>query len=216
MSTILVEIESVINSRPLTYVYDDSEGISYPLTPSHLINCRNLDRLPNDAHFEIVNTYESLSKRARYNRRLLTQFTTSWKREYLLGLLEAYKPKDNANEPVIKVNDIVILRNGQVKRSFWKLCKVVELLTGTDGTVRSARVQVADGKKVFNRSLKHLIPLEIRNMPAQQETQQQQPAQQAPPQQPPQQQLQSVPAQRAARRNAAVIGEIARRDNVIK
>lgn len=216
MSTILVEIESVINSRPLTYVYDDSEGISYPLTPSHLINGRNLDRLPNDAHFEIVNTYESLSKRARYNRRLLTQFTTSWKREYLLGLLEAYKPKDNANEPVIKVNDIVILRNEQVKRSFWKLCKVVELLTGTDGTVRSARVQVAGGKKVFNRSLKHLIPLEIRNMPAQQETQQQQPAQQAPPQQPPQQQLQSVPAQRAARRNAAVIGEIARRDNVIK
>ena len=32
---LLIEIESVINSRPLTFVYDDSEGISYPLTPSH-------------------------------------------------------------------------------------------------------------------------------------------------------------------------------------
>lgn len=170
LSTILVEIESVINSRPLTYVYDDSEGISYPLTPSHLINGRNLDRLPNDAYFEIVHTYESLSKRARYHRRLLTQFTTCWKKEYLLGLLEAYKPKDNLSEPIIQINDIVILRNEQEKRSFWKLGKVVELLTGTDGTVRSARVQVAGGMKVLNRSLKHLIPLEVRSMPSQQDT----------------------------------------------
>ena len=30
MRTILVEVEGVINSRPLTYVHDDTEGISYP------------------------------------------------------------------------------------------------------------------------------------------------------------------------------------------
>ena len=34
LNTILVEIEAVINSRPITYVYDDEESISYPLTPS--------------------------------------------------------------------------------------------------------------------------------------------------------------------------------------
>ena len=38
LSTILVEIEAVINSRPLTYIYDDTEGVSFPLTPSHLLN----------------------------------------------------------------------------------------------------------------------------------------------------------------------------------
>ena len=42
LSTILVEIEGVVNSSPLTYVYDDAEGISFPLTPSHLLNGRNL------------------------------------------------------------------------------------------------------------------------------------------------------------------------------
>ena len=35
--TILVEVESVINCRPLTYVYDDQEGVSFALTPSHLM-----------------------------------------------------------------------------------------------------------------------------------------------------------------------------------
>ena len=42
LSTILVEIEGVVNFSPLTYVYDDAEGISYPLTLSHLLNGRNL------------------------------------------------------------------------------------------------------------------------------------------------------------------------------
>ena len=33
LSTALVEVEAVLNSRPLTYVYDEMEE---PLTPSHL------------------------------------------------------------------------------------------------------------------------------------------------------------------------------------
>ena len=79
LSTVFVEIESVINSRPITYIYDDSKGISYPLTPSKLTNGRNLDCEPNHSYFEIVNNYHSLSKRAKYYRRLLSQFTTCWK-----------------------------------------------------------------------------------------------------------------------------------------
>ena len=65
LETILVEIENIINSRPLTYILGDNEGASYPLTPSQLVNGRNLNCWPNDAHFEIhtVHTYESLSKR---------------------------------------------------------------------------------------------------------------------------------------------------------
>ena len=36
LRTLLIEVESVINARPLTYVQDDSEGVNYALTPSHL------------------------------------------------------------------------------------------------------------------------------------------------------------------------------------
>ena len=62
LNTLLVEVECIINSRPLTYIYDDQDGVSYPLTPSQLINGRNLSLLPNDYHYEIVSTHESLSK----------------------------------------------------------------------------------------------------------------------------------------------------------
>ena len=36
LPTLLVEIESTLNNGPITYVYDDEEGISYPPTPSCL------------------------------------------------------------------------------------------------------------------------------------------------------------------------------------
>ncbi len=34
---LLVEVETTINNRPLTFFYDDQEGVSFALTPSHLI-----------------------------------------------------------------------------------------------------------------------------------------------------------------------------------
>ena len=85
ISTILVEIKSVINSRPLTCVHDDTEGIAYPLKLLHLVNGRNLDCLPSDARFEILHTYISLPKRARYSQQLLNQFTTTRKKEHSMS-----------------------------------------------------------------------------------------------------------------------------------
>ena len=35
-NTLLTKIESTVNSPPLTYVYDDVEGLSYSISPSHL------------------------------------------------------------------------------------------------------------------------------------------------------------------------------------
>ena len=66
--------------------------------------------------------------------------------------LEQNRPRDDSTlKPDIKVNDICILRDSQAKRVFWKLCKVEQLVTGRDGSVRSARIAVLsnDIKKLF-------------------------------------------------------------------
>ena len=57
LSTLLVEIECVINARPITYIFDDTEGVSYPLTPSQLINGRNLLQKSSHNHFEIISNH---------------------------------------------------------------------------------------------------------------------------------------------------------------
>ena len=163
LSTILVEIEGVINSRPLTYVYDDAEGISFPLTPSHLLNGQNLLQEPNDRFTEIVSTYETLSKRAKYHFRLLWDFSKRWKSEYLYDLMEAFKSKQHTKIPSVSVGDIAILKNDHTKRSFWKVCRVEELLKGKDGNIRTAKVKVPKdkGNVTLIRPVCHLIPIEV-------------------------------------------------------
>ena len=168
LQTIVVEIEGLINARPLTYVYDDVESVSLPLTPSHLVYGRRITTMPNGEHYEIQSTYQSLTRKAKHHRNLLQRFTKQWKHEYLLALREQSSTKSRANQnPEIAVGDIVIIRNDQTKRIFWKLAKVEQLLPGDDGVTRAAEVRVLRGdsnhSQLLRRSIQHLIPIEVRH-----------------------------------------------------
>ena len=62
--TVVIEIESVINSRPICYLYSDD--IEEVLTPSHLLTGRRLISraiVPTDVPEE---SSESLTNRAKY------------------------------------------------------------------------------------------------------------------------------------------------------
>lgn len=164
LRTLLVEVESIVNARPLTYVYDDLDGISFALTPSHLINGRRLQSTSNASQFEIVSTYESLTRRSRHQKRLLYQFTEAWRRDYLVSLREAHAASTRrSGDAEIMVGDVVLLQNDKTKRVLWKLAIVKELLTGVDGKVRAAVVQVSGSKNLLKRSVKHLIPIEVQS-----------------------------------------------------
>ena len=68
LAAILTEVESVINARPINYVYDDVESVSYALTPSHLINGRMITAMPNDSHYDVASTSSTLSWRTQHQR----------------------------------------------------------------------------------------------------------------------------------------------------
>ena len=165
MRTLLVEIESTLNNRPITYVYDDEEGVSYPLTPSCLIYGRRVTTTPNENQYEIVSTNESLTKRAKHHRKLLNEFAKQWRREYLLSILESARAGSNEVKDVITVGQIVILKNEATKRMIWRLAKVEELIRSSDGVVRSAKIRVLNNETrnsvILRRPIQHLIPLEI-------------------------------------------------------
>ncbi|XP_074608745.1 uncharacterized protein LOC141863176 [Acropora palmata] len=169
LRTLLIEIEATINNRPLTYIYDDEERVWYPLTPSHLIYGRRIASEPSDRQFEIVSTHKSLTKRAQYHKRLLEQFTNSWKREHLMSLRETSAFFHRPSKEIIQVRDIVLLRNECKPRAFWKLAKVTELVRGRDGAVRSAKILCLTSSKEktteLRRPVQHLVPLELRAGP---------------------------------------------------
>ena len=164
LRTLLVEVESIVNARPLTYVYDDLDGISFSLTPSHLINGRCLQSTSNASQFEIVSTHESLTRRSRHQKHLLYQFTETWRKDYLVSLREAHAASTRrSGDAEIMVGDVVLLQNDKTKRVLWKLAIVKELLTGVDGRVRAAVVQVSGSRNLLKRSIKHLIPIEVQS-----------------------------------------------------
>ncbi|CAB4014713.1 Hypothetical predicted protein [Paramuricea clavata] len=139
--------------------------ISYALTPSHLIHGRQISSAPNDKHYEIISTNQSLTKRAKYLQRVLNQFIKQLRTEYLLNLRESSKSIRPNSNVQIAVGDTVILRTDNTRRTFWKLAKVEMLLPSSDGTVRSAKVMVngESGKRItLRRPIQHLIPLEVK------------------------------------------------------
>lgn len=162
MITVLAEVESIINSRPITYVYDDEESISYPLTPSHLIYGRRITTMPNDGHFEVISTHQSLTRRNKYHKNLLQQFPKQWKQDYLLGLRENYMANrsDTTNGPA--VGDVVIVKDPSTARCFWKLATIEELITSKDGKIRAATVKRTTSAtrkpQLLKRVIQHLIP----------------------------------------------------------
>lgn len=165
LHTLLIEVESVVNSRPLTYVEDDQDGVTYTLCPSHLINGRRITSTPNGGHFEVISTNASLTRRSKHHRHLLQQFTIQWRKSYLLNLRENHTLKSRVrNGPEIAVGDIVILKSDTTNRMFWKLARVEELLTGRDGHARAAVVKVSNSDqrpRLMRRSVKHLFPIEV-------------------------------------------------------
>ena len=167
LNTILVEVEAIINSRPLTYVLDDQGGISDTLSPSHLIYGRWITVMPNSQHFEVTSTYQLLTKRAKHHKYLLTQFTRQWRWDYLLNLREnnAVKVKQGKQRKIAK-GDVVVVKDDTSKRLFWRLAVVTDLITGDDQQVRVAVIKVSNppgNTRLLRRSVRHLYSIEVKN-----------------------------------------------------
>ena len=74
LTTVMIEIESTLNNRPLTYLYSDEEGVSQVLTPAHLIYGRRLTSSPSSRQFKVMSTAKTLTRRVKYQFQLLSNF----------------------------------------------------------------------------------------------------------------------------------------------
>ena len=144
LTTILIEVEAGLNSRPLAYV--EAEGIEEALTPSHLLLGRRIHTLPDPvATTTPACNADTLTRRFRYLTKLSSHFGNRWPREYLLSLQEYHKGIPNAQrELVIKIGDIVCIQEDSVSRSFLRLGRVKELVQGSDGQVKGAVIRLGD------------------------------------------------------------------------
>ena len=166
---VLIEVEAVINAHPLIYVQDDVDGISYTLSPFHLIYGWRIAKRSQDNHYDISSTHTTLTKRYKTQKHLLNQFIRQWRKEYLTGLRESHQANFRRNGfSEITVGDVVVLKDDSTKRAFWKLGLVEELVTGRDNKIRAALVQVGssdNSTRFLKCSILHLYLVELRNHP---------------------------------------------------
>ncbi|XP_066910906.1 uncharacterized protein [Clytia hemisphaerica] len=155
--TVLMEIEVMINNRPLTYVYPEMEEA---LTPNHLIFGRRINTVAE----KLGEQTAQVEKRVQYLETLLEHFWNRWNKEYLTELREHWKQKRMKRQPITKVNDIVLIMDDKLARSKWRVGIIEKLIPSNDGQIRAATVRtVTETGRIsyLRRPVNKLIPLEV-------------------------------------------------------
>lgn len=161
LSTILTEVEAVLNSRPLTYC-DSQASKPVALTPAHFLVGQQLTTLPESRTLpdrvasEDSNDYQ---RRFQHRQKIMDDFWKQWKHEYLLRLPSAHRLPTHHSRS-LKIGDIVIVDIPNMPKLFWPLARVQEVYPGADGLVHTCSVQLQGGK-ILKRPVQKIHRLEL-------------------------------------------------------
>jgi hypothetical protein len=137
LSTLMCEVEAIVNNRPLTAVSDDPSDYD-ALTPNHLLLLNSMETFPSGL-FSSSDAYHLRRwKQAQY---LADLFWSRWRREYL-SLLQS-RQKWNSTQRPIQEGDLVLVTDQNLPRNDWPLGRVVEVPASADGRKRSAKIRIA-------------------------------------------------------------------------
>ncbi|UYV73278.1 hypothetical protein LAZ67_10002447 [Cordylochernes scorpioides] len=123
-----------------------------PLTPNEF-----LQNGPESSFPEFENLKpEMLHTRYRELGQLKRELKQRFLKEYLGALIQK---SENIDRRQLKVGDVVLIGQENLKRMFWPKGRIVNLIPGKDGIVRVAHVKTSTGTLI--RALQRLHPLEI-------------------------------------------------------
>ncbi|GBM58672.1 hypothetical protein AVEN_251935-1 [Araneus ventricosus] len=98
----------------------------------------------------------SLNKRIKYRSKLLKDLRQRFRKEYLGQLVQKHNEKRSRNP---QVGEIVLVGDDNKKRLFWVFAKIVELIPGRDGRIRTVKLKTQHGTVL--RPIQRIYPLEI-------------------------------------------------------
>ncbi|XP_062534977.1 uncharacterized protein LOC134204168 [Armigeres subalbatus] len=157
LTTVVVQIEAVLNSRPITQMSNDPNDLS-ALTPAHFLVGRELTAPPEPNYEESKVT--SLS-RWQYLRRQKQVFWTRWSSEYLNEL----QPRGKWYKEKLKINPgmLVVLREENIAPQQWKMGRITQIHPGSDNIVRVVTVRTANGE--VKRAVSKIAVLPVEDTP---------------------------------------------------
>ena len=154
LSEVLLDVETQINRRPLSYLEEDLE---LPiLTPSTFLYQRT-NQIPEQDTWRIRD--RDLPKRAKYLKTCKDNLWKRWQREYLTALRERHNLTHKATKFQPQTGDVVIIKTDNKNRGTWPLAVVSKVFPGKDGIIRAVELKTAHG--LLERPVQHLYPLEL-------------------------------------------------------
>ena len=151
VNTFVIEIEAILNSRPLCSMSSDPND-PQALTPGHFLIGQPITLLPEENLVSVsdnrLTSWQLISKARQ-------KFWEQWHLEYLGELQKRQKWYKNA--PNIQNDVIVLIKDKNLPCARWQLGRVIEVFPEDDGIVRTARVRTAQTELI--RCVRLLCPL---------------------------------------------------------
>ncbi|XP_029155176.1 uncharacterized protein LOC114928260 [Nylanderia fulva] len=152
-ATLLCQIEACLNSQPISALHDDPNDFS-AIIPGHFLIGRPLISLPEESNLEIDS--DRLS-RWQQVRAMLEQIWRSWSADYLHTLQQRQKWREN--QPDLKIDELVLLKNSLLPPSKWELARIVAVHPGKDSHIRVVTLRTA--KTTLKRPITQICRLPI-------------------------------------------------------
>lgn len=154
MSTVLCEIEAVLNSRPLVPLSADPNDMTY-LSPGHFLVGTPLNSFPitnlSDINVNMLTRWQMIQQMREH-------FWTRWSNEYLHSLQERHKWQRSKGQQ-LEPGQLVIIKQQGLAPLQWLSGRVERVHLGADGIARSATVKTIKGS--YDRPLSKLAVLPI-------------------------------------------------------
>lgn len=153
MNTLLIQVEAVLNSRPLYPMTDDPDDLTV-LTPGHFLMGCAPTIVPEPSLEE-----EKSSRLSRWQllRKILNSLWSHWSTEYLQRFHATYKW--NTQENPISEGSMVLIVDERYPPAKWPLGRVLKVHPGEDGLVRVVTVKTQISE--YKRPITKLCPLPI-------------------------------------------------------
>lgn len=150
-STILAQIEAVLNSRPMYPLSTDPCDL-LPLSPSLFLIGRPLT---SPASPDLTTT--ASNRLSRYDRleQMRQQFWQRWSKEYIAELQTRTKWKSSKTELV--PNTLVLIKEDNLPPLKWRMGRILHTFPGKDGLSRVADIKTATG--TVRRAFSKICPL---------------------------------------------------------
>ncbi|XP_043277805.1 uncharacterized protein [Venturia canescens] len=146
------EIESILNSRPLTPLSSSSDDI-LAFTPAHFLVGDSL-LLPADHDY--LEVPDNCLSRWQHVQKVCQHYWKRWSKEYLQK-----RQKWNTQGSNLKISTLVLIDEDNVPPLHWVHGRVVEVHPEADGLVRVATVRTSGG--LYKRPVKKPCPLPDRD-----------------------------------------------------